>query len=240
MKNSDTLIIIPAYNEASNIIRLNNSLENNNNNWDILIINDASTDNTKKLAESSRKFFIINLPINLGIGGCVQTGFKFASKYDYDYVIQFDADGQHIIDEIPKLLNSIKTDGADVIIGSRFGKKYSDYKPSLPRRIGIKIFEIATQILIRQRITDSTSGFRAYNKQAIKFLAENYPIDYPEPEAVILLSKNNFIIKEIFIKMQNRQSGTSSISGKGAYYMLKVLLAMIMTAIRPRIIGSKQ
>ncbi len=211
-------------------------LKNQNMDWDILVINDCSKDDTGELAENTGKAFVINLPYNLGIGGGVQTGFKFAKKYQYDIAVQFDGDGQHKANEINKLLEPLLFENADVVIGSRFLNNLKKFKSTTSRRFGIMIFDIINSILIGQRITDNTSGFRAYNKKAILFLAEYYPQDYPEPEAVILLGKNGFLIKEVAVEMQERQGGNSSIVGLNSlYYMIKVLLAIFMTSIRPKI-----
>ncbi len=234
-----TLIIIPAYNEASTIIHVIDSLVAYNESWDIIVINDGSSDNTGQLAESTGKAKVVNLPYNLGIGASVQTGFKYAFYNNYNYTLQFDGDGQHRVEEIEKLLEILKNKEADVAIGSRFNKKHDGFKSEPIRRIGIKIFEFFSFILIHQRITDNTSGFRAYNKKAVAFLKDNYPVDYPEPEVIILLGRNGFKLKEVFTQMLERQGGVSSISlFRGPYYMIKVMLAMFMASIRTKQIKS--
>jgi len=230
------LIIIPAYNEAESIEQVINNLHQANEDWDILVVNDASIDTTSQLARAINDTTVIDLPYNLGIGGCVQTGFKYARQNNYDCALQFDGDGQHNAEEIEKLLSIIKNNIADVAIGSRFNMKHDGFKSSLFRRLGIKIFEIVSYLFIRQRITDHTSGFRAYNKNALQFLADYYPSDYPEPEVVIILGKNGFRMKEVFTQMHERQGGVSSIPlTKGPYYMTKVLLSMFMASIRSKI-----
>tara|TARA_B110001452_G_C15052849_1_gene367645 strand:- start:2 stop:703 length:702 start_codon:yes stop_codon:yes gene_type:complete len=228
----ELLLIIPSYNEADNIRTVLNSIRKTFCDCDILIINDGSTDNTSDIAREEN-VKVIDLPINLGIGGCVQTGFLYAKKIGYKYALQFDGDDQHNAEEIEVILNEIKYNSSDLVIGSRFLNKVKGYNPSLYRRIGIKIFEILIMILIAKKITDSTSGFRIYSSRAISFLAENYPIDFPEPEAIILLQKNGFKISEVKTTMKKRRSGDSSIQFKGALYMLKVTLGMIMTYLRP-------
>lgn len=231
-----TLIIVPAYNEADNIEKVISDLYLAGQAWDILVVNDASADSTAALALATGKATVVNLPFNLGIGGCVQTGFRYAKQHDYDVVLQFDGDGQHDAVEINKLLNIVNDKVADVAIGSRFTQEHDGFKSSLIRRIGIKIFEWFSYIIIQQKITDHTSGFRAYNKKALRFLADHYPTDFPEPEVVILLGRNGFKIKETFTEMHERQGGVSSISVyKGPYYMIKVLLAMFMASIRSKI-----
>ncbi len=231
------LIIIPAYKEAENIAAVIKSLHNELPEANILVVNDASTDETSSVAAATNIAEIIDLPANLGIGGAVQTGFKYAAASNYDIALQFDGDGQHLASEIKILINPILEQKADVVIGSRFlDKKYDGFKSTFARRIGIHIFQIVNSIIIRQKITDNTSGFRAYNKNAIQFLAQNYPTDFPEPEAVILLGKNKFSITEIFTKMKERENGVSSISSSDSfYYMIKVLLAVFINAIRPPI-----
>lgn len=233
VRTSDTLVIIPAYNEAWNITHLIKELKSKGK-WDILVVDDASTDGTGRLAEKTNMAHVIRLPHNLGIGGCVQTGFKFVNIHKYDYVIQVDADGQHSVDQIERLVKLVKLDKADVVIGSRFNKKHNGYRSSYTRRVGIKLFEWMGLMLIKQRIKDHTSGFRAYNRTAVKFLSQNYPVDYPEPEAIVLMGKNGFRISEVFTRMNPRKGGKSSLRKRGLFYMLKVSLGMIMTYLRPK------
>lgn len=236
-KLNNTLIIIPAYNEAWNIEQLLVDLKDCNPDCDILVVNDASTDGTGAIAKRTGLASVINFPYNLGIGAAVQVGFKYANKYCYNYAIQVDGDGQHLPEQVTNLRECLVSFEADVVIGSRFIKngKKEGYQSTFFRRLGIKLFKFVTILLIQKKINDCTSGFRAYNRKAIKFLSKNYPSDYPEPEAVILLGKNKFKICEIFTPMAERQGGKSSITRKGAFYMAKVLLAMFMTAIRPKI-----
>ncbi len=235
------LVIVPAYNEEDCIDKVIYDLKNTSPNWDVLIINDGSKDNTSTVARATKLAFVIDLVSNLGIGGAVQTGFKYAARHGYDIALQFDGDGQHIATEIPKLIDPIINNEVDVVIGSRFAISHSGWKSSVPRRMGIFVFTILNRILIRQKITDSTSGFRAYNKSALEFLAVNYPMDYPEPEAIILLGKNGYKLKEIHTDMKARETGTSSINYRRAvYYMIKVVLAILMTSIRPKIRKGKK
>ena len=232
-KRSEILVVVPAYNEAENISRVIADLKTLDFNPDILVINDGSRDRTYQAAKASGKALVVNLSNNLGIGGAVQTGFKWADRNGYLVAVQFDGDGQHIAAEVPKLLDALKEHGASMVIGSRFIKKHAGYRSTFARRIGIKVFMAVNSLLIGQTITDNTSGFRAYDRTAIEFLARNYPVDYPEPEAVILLGKNDFKIAEVSADMRERQSGGSSIHGfLNLYYMVKVLLAVFMTALR--------
>jgi glycosyltransferase involved in cell wall biosynthesis len=230
------LIIVPAFNEEKNIRKVIQSLYDFNPDYHCLVVNDGSKDNTQQEAEANGLATVIQLPANLGIGGAVQTGFKYALYNNYDIAVQFDGDGQHLASEIPKLLQPLQDNTYDVCIGSRFVEKTAGFQSTFARRIGIKIFAIMSHFLIKHTITDSTSGFRAYNKASIAFLAANYPTDYPEPETVILLGKNDFKLGEVSTEMAARQGGESSISGfKSMHYMIKVILAMVMTAQRKKI-----
>lgn len=234
------LAIVPAFNEAENIGLVIDTIKKEDPLIDILVVNDCSRDKTGALAESTGLATVINLPFNLGIGGAVQTGFKYAVRNGYDIAFQFDGDGQHLAAEIKKLIEPILRNEADVVIGSRFCEKHKGFRSTPLRRRGIKVFEILNSLLIRQRITDNTSGFRAYCTNAIHFLADNYPEDYPEPEAVLLLGKNGFTLKEVPVRMQERKQGNSSITGiRSGYYMIKVLLAVLVNAMRPRLVKDR-
>lgn len=230
------LVIVPAYNEEEAIGKVIDDLHTHVPDFDVLVVSDGSCDNTARIAKE-KGALVVELPTNLGIGGAVQTGLKYAHRYGYDVAIQFDGDGQHLASEIDKLLGPLREGRADAVIGSRFlpGQK-SSFQSTIGRRIGIWFFEVLNSLLIRQWITDNTSGFRAYNKDVIDFMVYNYPTDYPEPEAVILLGRNRFRIVEVPVEMRERMGGSSSIFGwRSAYYMIKVTLAIIMTALRYRL-----
>jgi glycosyltransferase involved in cell wall biosynthesis len=229
------LIIIPAFNEEETIVTVIEGLKNECRGFDILVVNDASTDATSALAHSTKLATVVDLPVNLGIGGAVQTGLRYANRHNFDCAVQFDADGQHRAVDVPLLVNLVLSGECDVAIGSRFVGDSKMYGTDILRRMGIRVFEFISILLIRKRIRDHTSGFRAFNKEAISFIMREYPVDYPEPEIVVLLARNKFRIKEIFTQMYSRQGGVSSIPVyKGPYYMLKVLIAMVMACIRPR------
>jgi len=238
-RESDLLIIVPAYNEAQAIARVIEDLRGIDLKMDILVVNDGSLDRTSPEAGATGQAFVLDLPKNLGIGGAVQTGFKYATRKGYTTAIQFDGDGQHLAAEIPKLLAKMKQDDANMVIGSRFLEKHSGFRSTFLRRLGIRLFEGLNSLIIRQRITDNTSGFRAYDQQAIEFLALHYAVDYPEPETVILLGRNYFKISEVSTTMRERLEGKSSFAGSGDYYMIKVLLAVLMTALRKPIMPKK-
>lgn len=229
------LVIIPAYNEEETLGDLLHELKSKNGYFDVLVVNDGSIDDTSLVASSVNGVEVVDLPYNMGIGASVQTGFRYAWEHNYDCALQIDADGQHKVDEIDKLIHLIDNENADVAIGSRFTREHDGFKSAPLRRLGIRIFEYVSFVLIRQRVTDHTSGFRAYNRKAIGFLKDNYPMDFPEPEVVILMGRNGFTIKETFTQMLERQGGVSSIPvTKGPYYMIKVLLSMVMASIRSK------
>jgi glycosyltransferase involved in cell wall biosynthesis len=228
-------VIVPAYNEERSIAAVVEAVHAHDERLVIIVINDGSSDDTEAAARGTGRATVVNLPVNLGIGGAVQTGFMYAAAHGFDIAVQIDGDGQHNPWEVDGLIEPILAGEADVVIGSRFCEQREGFKSTFVRRLGIRLFELVGSLLIRQRITDSTSGFRAYNRRAIEFLSTRYPQDYPEPEAVILLGKNGFSIKEVFVTMSERRDGLSSISGLASlYYMIKVLLAIFMVALRGR------
>ncbi|WP_096084716.1 glycosyltransferase family 2 protein [Agaribacterium haliotis] len=233
MQAKRILIIIPAYNEAASIVGVVNSINEQKKGYFCVVINDGSQDDTAQLAENAGAK-VLDLPANLGIGGAVQTGFKYAKRFNFDVAIQFDGDGQHMASEIPKLIHKLD-DGYDICIGSRFVEQTQGFQSTRIRRLGIYFFETLNRLLIKQRVTDSTSGFRAYGRPAIEFLADNYPTDYPEPEAVIELARAGFKLTEVATEMKARQGGESSISSwKSIYYMVKVSISMLMAYWRSR------
>ena len=227
------LLIIPAYNEEKNIRSLIVDIRQTVPDFDFVIINDASKDNTKAVCESLNAK-IISLPVNLGIGGAVQTGFMYARENGYDIAIQVDGDGQHDPAHLEQLISPIITEYADVSIGSRFIDKYG-FQSTFMRRVGIKFFRILVRLLTGIDITDCTSGFRAYNKCAIQCLAKCYSQDYPEPESIITLCNHGFKIVEVPVEMKERLAGVSSINTlRSIYYMIKVSLAILIAKIKPR------
>lgn len=224
------LVIVPAYNEEESLGTVIEGIRQDAPFTDIVVVNDGSVDSTSRIA-NEKADFVLDLPYNLGIGGAMQTGYKFASQMDYDIAVQVDADGQHNASEIDSLIKPIIADEADVVVGSRYIEYIEDkrYKAPFLRWLGITIFSGVISFITRQKITDPTSGFRAINKRVIKFFADEYPQDYPEPEAIILLHRVGFRIKEIPITMNVRIKGRSSITFfKSIYYMIKVFLAIMI------------
>jgi hypothetical protein len=233
-----TCFIIPCHNEEQCLPNLFKEITKlKSKQIFLLIIDDCSTDNTLKVAQQNNDAKVIHLPINLGIGGAMQTGLIYTLENKFEFAVKLDGDGQHPPDQIEKLLNALNQNKADIIVGSRFLEEEQEgFKSTLTRRIGISFLQKVCKLLTGQKITDPTSGFRAYNRKAIEFMAQHYPsFDYPEPEEIILAVKNDLRIKEVPVIMRERQHGKSSISaGNSIYYMIKVTLAMIFTALRQK------
>lgn len=230
------LVIIPAYNEESSIGKLLNEINCLDDlpkkyMLDIIVINDCSKDKTSEIC-IEKGVTVIDLPCNLGIGGAVQTGYKFALLNNYDYAIQVDGDGQHNPKYIKQLLAPLISNSADFVIGSRYIEK-EGFQSTRLRRFGIRYFSKLIELLVKQCITDPTSGFRAANKKVIKLFAHQYPVDYPEPESIVYLSRLGLTISEVPVIMNDRIGGESSINSlKSIYYMIKVSLAIILDRLR--------
>lgn len=235
------LLIVPAYNEQDNILKTVNSIKRFSKKCkeyklDYVVINDGSTDNTKEVCEKS-DIKHIDLIQNLGIGGAVQTGYIYANIKNYDIAVQFDGDGQHDIDSLESLLRPILNGNADFVIGSRFIYGQSTFKSTFMRRFGIRFLSFLIKVLTLKKISDPTSGFRAANKKTINILANDYPLDYPEPESIIFMLKNKIYVEEVQVNMFKRSEGISSITVyKSIYYMLKVSLSMICTSFKKRVV----
>ncbi len=225
-----TLIIIPAYNEEGNIEKVVNNLIENFPQYDYLIINDGSTDRTKYIC-SRNGYQVIHLSVNMGIGGAVQTGYRYAKENGYDVAVQIDGDGQHDVSSLQEMLFLIEAGDADVVIGSRFVEK-EGFQSSTMRRVGINFLSLLGKILTGVRVKDITSGYRVVNSKFINIFAADYPADYPEPEAMVITAVHGGKIKEHPVVMKEREFGTSSITWKkSCYYMCKVSLAMIIRRI---------
>ena len=224
------LIIIPAYNEAANIAQVIQSIKAENEEIDYLVVNDCSTDTTVEQL-SKIKASYISSPVNLGIGGAVQAGYKYAKKNDYDIAIQVDGDGQHDVAYVEKMIQLIETGEADIVIGSRFINR-EGFQSSGMRRTGITLLSFLIFCMCGKRVKDVTSGFRAINRRFIDIYANDYPDDYPEPEAIVTAVLYGGKIAEIPVVMRERISGQSSINlKKSIYYMIKVTLAIIICRI---------
>lgn len=231
------LLIIPAYNEEENILKTYHTIieynHNNNINYDIIVINDGSRDKTEEICRKNH-IPTINLIHNLGIGGAVQTGYKYAYDHNYDIAVQYDGDGQHDIKYVEKIIKPIIDGQADFIIGSRFIKKEKDnFNSTIFRRIGINIISFCIKLVCHKKIYDTTSGFRACNRKIIEEFKNDYPFEYPEPITTVELIKKGYSIDEITVKMNEREGGVSSIrTWKTIYYMVNVILSIFIVGIR--------
>lgn len=225
------LIIIPAYNEEANIEKTVESILRDSKGFDYVIINDCSTDRTRQICEE-KGYNIVNLPINLGIGGAVQTGYKYAVRNGYDMAVQVDGDGQHDPRFLEEMAEYLAENNLDMVIGSRFIEKQG-FQSSGLRRTGIRFFTKLIKMLTGVTITDPTSGLRMVGKKILTIFAEDYPKDYPEPESVVAILRRGMKVQEIPVIMREREGGVSSISmKKSVYYMVKVTLAIIIECIR--------
>ena len=232
---SSHLVVVPAYNEAETVGHVIDSVREHYPHFDVLVVDDGSTDHTGQIARSAGAT-VVRHPFNLGIGGAVQTGFVYALEHDYQYMVQVDGDGQHCPEEIGKLTSAMRAEPTlDMVCGSRFMTKGHGYPAPISRRTGIHIFAFILSRLVGQRVSDPTSGFRLYNRRGIALFARDYPHDYPEVEAVLMVHFHRLRMREVPVRMLQRGGGISSIrSGKSAYYMVKVLLAIFIGLARAR------
>jgi glycosyltransferase involved in cell wall biosynthesis len=232
--NSSYLAVVPAYNEAPSVAQVVRALHRQAPQFEVLVIDDGSTDGTGQVAEDAGAR-VLRHPFNLGIGGAVQSGFIYALDNGYDYMVQVDADGQHLPEEIPKLLEVMDEDPSlDMVCGSRFLFDHG-YPAPISRRTGIHLFAFLLSRIMGRRVSDPTSGFRLFNRRGIALFARDYPHDYPEVEAVLMVHFHRLKMREVSIRMLKRDGGVSSInSGKSVYYMSKVLLAIFVGLARAR------
>lgn len=226
-----SLVIIPAYNEEKSIEKTVMDIKQNAPDFDYVIVNDCSTDGTAELCRE-KGLQVLNLPINLGIGGAVQTGYLYAVRNGYEIAVQFDGDGQHDARYLDAMKQFLLQEQADMVIGSRFIDK-EGFQSSGIRRMGIRYFTNLIYALTRTKVTDPTSGMRMVNKEVMKIFAYNYPKDYPEPESAVAILKQHKKVMEYSVVMRERSEGISSISPlKSIYYMIKVTLAIWMEKLR--------
>lgn len=225
-KNPRILLIVPAYNERESILQVAKTISQAG--YDFVVVNDGSTDDTLHICKSNN-IPVIDLGVNLGIGGAVQTGHMYAFERGYDIDIQFDGDGQHDISSVPTLIEAIQN-GSDLVIGSRFiSKDNSNFQSTGLRRLGIKWLSAVIKFVTGKRVYDVTSGFRASSKKTIELFSKEYPVDYPEPESIVSAIKHHLTVTEVSAKMNERQGGTSSIRAfSSMYYMIKVSLAILI------------
>jgi glycosyltransferase involved in cell wall biosynthesis len=225
------LAIVPAYNEAEAIESVISEIRSVDPKLEIVVIDDGSTDGTATRAQGLG-VHVVRLPYNLGIGGAMQTGYQFARNRGFALAIQVDGDGQHDACEIHKLIQPILNGEADMAVGTRFANG-ARYQPPFARRIGIQLFARIVSLIVRQRVTDTTSGFRAVNRSGIMLFAADYPHDYPEVETTVLLHRHRLRMVEVPVTMRTRAAGRSSITlFQSIYYMIKVSLALFVGLFR--------
>lgn len=225
------IVIIPAYNEEGGIVKTVTDVMENAKDFDYVVINDCSKDNTLEICHE-HNFNVVNLPVNMGIGGGVQAGYMYAYRNGYDIAVQFDGDGQHNASYLDSMSKKLVEENLDMVIGSRYIEK-EGFQSSGMRRMGIKYFTGLIKLLTGKKITDPTSGMRMINRKIMKQFSEEYPKDYPEPESIVTILKEGAKVEEIPVKMNAREEGVSSISpSKSIYYMVKVSIAVLIAAIR--------
>jgi hypothetical protein len=232
---SRRVAIVPAYNEEASIGRVVDELRAFDEGLEVLVVDDGSTDGTAEIARA-RGARVVSLPFNLGIGGAVQTGFRYAWEHDFDVAVRVDGDGQHAPAELDAVLAPVLSGEADVVVGSRFIGG-DGYRSSRSRRVGIRLLALSVSALTRQRITDPTSGFQAANRKGIRLFAADYPHDYPEAEAAVMVAKHALRLREVPVAMRARETGQSSITAvRSVYYMVKVVLAIFVALFRRKVV----
>jgi glycosyltransferase involved in cell wall biosynthesis len=223
--------IVPARNEEGCVGQVIAELRRFDPDFEIVVVDDGSADRTASIAESAGAR-VVRLPFNLGIGGAVQTGFAYALEHGFQLAVRLDGDGQHDPAELPALLEPVLSGRADIAVGSRFAGS-STYHAPLARRLGIRLFARLVSTLVRQRVTDTTSGFQAVNRRGIRLFAADYPHDYPEVEAIVMVYRHRLRLEEVPVRMRERAAGSSSITAlHSVYYMAKVSLALFIGLFR--------
>lgn len=241
MTRQRLVAIVPAWNESGAIGKVVDEIRAYDPAIDVVVIDDCSTDDTAEVAEAHGAT-VLRLPLNVGIGGAVQTGFRYALAHGYQVAVRLDGDGQHAASEIPKLLAPLETGDADLVIGSRFVDPGGAYRPPFARRIGIGVFARLVSILGGQRVTDTTSGFVAIDRMGIELFAAEFPHDYPEVEATLVALRSGLRVKQVQVDMRERVTGSSSITFvRSLYYIVKVMLALLVASLRryPRLEGAR-
>jgi glycosyltransferase involved in cell wall biosynthesis len=223
--------IVPAHDEEDCIAGVVREIRAFDPGLEVVVVDDGSRDGTAAVAAAAGAR-VVRLPFNLGIGGAVQTGFRYALEHGFELAVRLDGDGQHDPRELPRLLEPVLAGEADIAVGSRFTGA-GGYRPPLARTLGIRLFARLVSLLVRQRVTDTTSGFQALNRRAIALFAADYPHDYPEVEATVMVVRHRLRLREVPVVMRSRVAGRSSIAGFGSvYYMAKVLLALFVGLFR--------
>ena len=239
---SRIVAIVPAWNEAGAIGDVVDEILAFDSTIDVVVIDDASVDETVAIAERHGAT-VLPLLFNVGIGGAVQTGFRYARDEGYEIAVRLDGDGQHDASELEKLITPIRAGEADLVIGSRFVDPDGSYRPPFARRVGIRVFAGLVSLLGGQKVTDTTSGFSAMNRAGIELFATEYPHDYPEVEATLVALRSGLRLAQVQVEMRERQAGTSSITFvRSLYYIVKVMLALLVASLRryPRLEAARR
>jgi glycosyltransferase involved in cell wall biosynthesis len=224
--------VVPAWNEEGAIATVIEEIVRVGPEIEVVVVDDASTDGTADVAERNGAT-VLRLPFNVGIGGAVQTGFRYALEQGYERAVRLDGDGQHDASQLPKLLAPLEAGAADLVIGSRFVDPGGTYRPPFARRLGIRVFARLVSLLCRQRVTDTTSGFIALDRAGIELFAAEYPHDYPEVEATLVALRSGLRLAQVQVEMRERTSGVSSITFlRSLYYIVKVTLALLVASLR--------
>ena len=231
--------IVPALNEEHTVSRVIDELRAFDPGLDVVVVDDGSTDGTARVA-AAKGAKVLRLPFNLGIGGAVQTGFRFAFEHGYDLAVRLDGDGQHDPSDLVRIIEPVLRDEADIVVGSRFVSAEGGYRSSRSRRIGIRILAAVVSRIVGQRVTDTTSGFQALNRRGIALFARDYPHDYPEVEATVMVFRHRLRLAEVPVSMRERGAGRSSITTlRSIYYMVKVLLAIFVGLFRRNVVPQE-
>jgi glycosyltransferase involved in cell wall biosynthesis len=232
--------IVPALNEEHSVGRVIDELRAFDAGLDVVVVDDGSTDETAATARA-KGAHVLRLPFNIGIGGAVQTGFRFAYENGYDLAVRVDGDGQHDPAQLAAVVDPVVRGDADIAVGSRFARdEKRGYRSSRSRRIGIRLLASVVSRITGQRVTDTTSGFQALNRRAIELFARDYPHDYPEVEATVMVFRHRLTLLEVPVEMRERGGGRSSITAlRSVYYMVKVLLALFVGLFRRNVVPQE-
>jgi glycosyltransferase involved in cell wall biosynthesis len=239
MRRQRRVAIVPAFNEEQSVGRVIDELRAFDPDLHVVVVDDGSYDGTAEVARA-RGADVVRLPFNVGIGSAVQTGFQWALEHDYDIAVRVDGDGQHDPSQLPAVLAPVLADEADIAVGSRFAVSGEGYRSSRSRRIGIRLLAWVVSRIVGRRVTDTTSGFQALNRRAIALFARDYPHDYPEVEATVMVFRHRLRAVEVAVSMRERDSGRSSITAlRSVYYMVKVLLAIFVGLFRRDVVPEE-
>ncbi len=239
LQSRKRLAIVPALNEEATVGSVIDEIHRFDPGFEIVVVDDGSSDRTAAVA-SEHGAHVLKLPFNLGIGGAMQTGYRYAFENGFDLAVQVDGDGQHDPSELPAILEPVLDGRVDMVVGSRFAGERS-YRVPLLRRLAIGFFARTISLLVRQRVTDATSGFRVVNRRGIALFARDYPHDYPEVEATVMVVKHRLRLCEVAVRMRERRAGSSSIGAlNSVYYMVKVLLALFVGMFRRYVVPSEE